>query len=210
MEAVDFNELLQRGGRETPASDTGSDARETEPPTGDRPTITPCKTDKKGYRHWEIRRLTHASGTPDYFQHRDGRAKSGWKHGLPEGLKKADMVPAAAGSSPSPESESPQGRQQGAQRPATTSPGEAPRPGSTLTPETATTTPEILQAVAQYIQPDCPPDKIPGSETLATWVTNECPGNVRAAADTLLTAIWKRSAGGSSAAMENPARRPAA
>ena len=199
MEAVDFNELLQRGGRETLAADTGSDARETAPPTGDRPTITPCKTGKKGYQHWEIRRLTHASGTPDYFQHRDGRAKGGWKHGLPEGLKKADMVPAAAGSSPSPESESPPGRQQ-----------EAPRPASTLTPETATTAPEILQAVAQYIQPGCPLDKIPGSETLATWVTNECPGNVRAAADTLLMAIWKRSAGGSSAAMGNPARRPAA
>ena len=57
------------------------------------------------------------------------------------------------------------------------------------------TTPEILQAVAQYIQPGCPPDSIPDSETLATWVTNECPSDVRAAADTLLMAIWKRSAG---------------
>lgn len=65
---------------------------------------------------------------------------------------------------------------------------------SAITLETASTTPEILEAVARYIQPNCPPEMIPDMETLATWVTNECPGNVRATADTLLEAIWKRRA----------------
>ena len=195
MEPVDRNELLQRGVRETLAADLGMDPSGMGRPINEKPAVTPYKTDKKGYGHWEIRRIIHASGTPDYFQHRDRHAKGEWKHGLPERLKKAHTVAAETGLPPSPESESPEEQKGSPQRSAPTSPEETVQPAGTLTLESAATTPEILQAVAQYIQPGCPPDSIPDSETLATWVTNECPGNVRAAADTLLMAIWKRSAG---------------
>ncbi|MDE0206682.1 MAG: hypothetical protein OXP66_11725 [Candidatus Tectomicrobia bacterium] len=193
MEPVGFSELLRRGARETLAADLGIDPSEMERPTDGKPTVTPYKTAKKGHKHWEIHRITHASGLPDYYEHRDRHAKGEWKHGLPEGLKKADVAPAEAGFSPSAESESPEGRS--SQRSAATSPTETFQPAGTVTLESAATTPEILQAVAQYIQPGCPPDSVPDSETLATWVTNECPSDVRAAADTLLMAIWKRSAG---------------
>ena len=195
MEPVDLNELLQREAHGTLAADLEMDPAEMEHPTDGKLAVMPYKTDKKGYRHWEIRRITHASGTPDYFQHRDRHAKGEWTHGLPEGLKKADTGPAVAGLPPPSGSELPEGRKHGSQRSAPTSPEEMLPPAGILTLESAMTTPEILQAVAQYIQPGCPPDNIPDSETLATWVTNECPSDVRAAADALLMAIWKRSAG---------------
>ena len=183
MEPVDFNELLRRGARETLAADLGTGPSETARPADEKPTVTAYKTDKKGYGHWEIRRITHASGTPDYYQHRDRHAKGEWKHGLPEGLKKADMVPVEAGSPSSRERKSQARPEQGAQ------------PTAAPTLETAATTPEILEAVAQSIRPGCPLDDMPDSETLATWVTNECPSDARATADALLMATWKRPAG---------------
>ena len=194
MEPVDFNELLRRGARETLAADLRIDPSEMQHSIDEKPVITPCKTEKKGYKHWEIHHITYASGTPDYFQHRDKPSKGEWKHGLPEGLKKADIVPAEIGLSPSPESKSPEERKQISQRIAPALPKKMVQPASTLTLETATTTPEILEAVAQFIQPGSPLDKIPDSETLATWVTHECPSDARAAADALLMAIWKQSA----------------
>ena len=137
MEPVNPNELLQRGARETMAGDLGMDPAEIERPTDGNPAVTPYKTDKKGYRHWEIRRIAHAGGTPDYFQHRNRHAKGEWTHGLPEGLKKADTGPAEAGLPPPSGSELPEGRKHGSQRSAPASPEETlppRRPSSPLNP----------------------------------------------------------------------------
>ena len=208
MEPVDFNELLQRGARETLAVDLGIDPSEIQHSIDERPIITPYKTGKKGYKNWEIHRITYASGTPDYFQHRDKHSKSEWKHGLPEGLKKADTVPADTGLSPSPESKSPEERKQSSERITPTPSKETFHPTSTLTLETAATTSEILEAVTQFIQPSSPIDNIPDIETLATWVTHECPSDARAAADALLMAIWKRSAAWLVTGNEEPDSQP--
>ena len=145
MEPVDFNELLRRGARETLAADLGTGPSETARPADEKPTVTAYETTKKGYGHWEMRRITHASGTPDYYQHRDRHAKGEWKHGLPEGLKKADAVPVEAGSPSSRERKSQARPEQGAQPTAApTPPQETARAASAPTLETAATTPEIL------------------------------------------------------------------
>ena len=133
MEPVDFNELLRSGARETLAVDLGIDPSEMECPVDEKPTITAYKTDKKGYKHRKIHRITYASGSPVCYEHRDRHAKGEWKHGLPEVLEKAPVVPTEAGFSPPPESKSPEGRERGSQRTAPTSPRETVQPANSLT-----------------------------------------------------------------------------
>ena len=175
MEPTDFGEVLRQGARETVAADLGVDAAETAYPAGEQPAVTAYKTNRAGYGHWEIRRVTYPGGTPDYHEHRDRQAQGNWMGGLPEGLKKAHLVPM--------ETE---------QSPAMDPPEDTTHP--TVSLETACTTPEILEAVARFIQPTCSPEMIPDMETLATWVANDCLSDARAAADTLLMATWGRRA----------------
>ena len=52
-EAVDFNALLRRGVRETLAADLGTDTSEMQQPTDEKLAVTPCRTGRKGYGHWE-------------------------------------------------------------------------------------------------------------------------------------------------------------
>ena len=192
MEPTDFGEMLRRGARETVAADLGVDSAELEHPTDAQPIVTAYKTNKTGYKHWEIRRITYPGGTPDYHEHRDRQAPGDWMGGLPEGLKKAHLVlveaepPASPVDEPS--SEHPQTKQNPVATPAKDT------INSAVTLENASTTPEILEAVARFIQPNCSPEMIPDMETLATWVTNDCPGNARVTADALLMAIWERHA----------------
>ena len=47
MEPVDFNELLQRGARETLAADLGIDPSEMQHSIDEKPVITPYKTEEK-------------------------------------------------------------------------------------------------------------------------------------------------------------------
>lgn len=175
MQPTDFGEVLRQGARETVAADLGVDAVETAHPAGEPPTVIVYKANRAGYEHWEIRRITYPGGTPDYHEHRDRQAQGNWMGGLPEGLKKAHLVPMETG-----------------QDPATDPPEDTTHPTASL--ETACTTPEILEAVARFIQPTCSPEMIPDMETLATWVTNDCLSDARAAADTLLMATWGRRA----------------
>ncbi len=187
MEPIHFGEMVRRGARETVAADLGVDPAEMERPAGEQPTVTACKTNKAGYKHWEIRHIAYPGGTPDYHEHRDRQAQGDWIGGLPEGLNKAHLTLVEAEPPSSPTGEPPS-----EQDPAATPPKDTTHPAMTL--ETASTTPEILEAVARYIQPNCPPEMIPDMKTLATWVTNDCPGNARATADALLMAIWERRA----------------
>ena len=191
MEPVDFGKLLRRGTRETLAADLGVDPAEMEHLTEEQPTVTAYKTNKAGYKHWEIRRITYPGGTPDYHEHRDRQAQGDWIGGLPEGLEKAHLVSIETGPPSLPAGESSKEHLQTGQDP-TSPPPKGTSPASGL--ETASTTPAILEAVARYIQPTCSAEMIPDMETLATWVTNDCPSDARAAADTLLMATWGRRA----------------
>ena len=83
----------RRGARETMAADLRVDPAEMEHPADEQPTVTAYKTNRAGYQHWEIRRITYPGGTPDYHEHRDRQAQGDWTGGLPEGLKKAHLVP---------------------------------------------------------------------------------------------------------------------
>ena len=192
MEPIDLSEMLRRGARETVAADLGVNPAEIDRSTDNKPTIMACKTNKAGYKHWEMRRIIYPSGTPDYYEHRDRQTQDDWMHGLPEGLKKTDLAPVEAGPPAPPTGESPNKHKQTRRGPAATPPKAVVHPSSSL--ENASTTPAILEAVARFIQPNSPPDMIPNMETLATWVNNECPSDARAAADTLLMAIWERHA----------------
>lgn len=193
MEPVDSRELIRRGAHETLAADLKIDPAELEQPIENKPTTTAYRTDKKGYKQWDIRRVTYPGGSPDHFEHRDRQAQGEWKHGPPEGLKGKDLNPVEADSSTPPAGATSK-RKHTAPEPAGDSPEETIQSASTLTLEAATTTAEILKAVALYIQPSCALDKIPDMRTLAAWVTNDLPSDARAAADTLLTEIWKRPA----------------
>ena len=168
------------------------DPTETACAADERPTVTTYTANKAGYKHWEIRRVTYPGGTPDYYEHRDRQAQGEWTGGLPEGLKKAHLVPIETGSASAPASEAPKEQPLTGQRPTHPPLKDTASPASAL--ETASTTPAILEAVARYIQPTCSAEMIPDMETLATWVTNDCPSDARAAADTLLMATWGRRA----------------
>ena len=156
-----------------------------------KPTTTAYRTDKKGYKQWEIRRVTYPGGTPDYYEHRDRQARGDWTGGLPEGLRKADLVPTERPAS-APTSEASKEHWQTGRSPTHPPLKDTASPASTL--EAASTTPAILEAVARYIQPTCSSDMVPDTETLATWVANDCPSDARAAADNLLMATWGRRA----------------
>ena len=159
MEPVDFRELVRRDSHETLAADLGIDPAKMEQPMDDEPTITAYRTDKKGYRHWEIRRITYLGGSPDYYQHRDRQTQGEWRHGLPEEVKGKDLISVEGVSPPPPADESASKRRQAAQEQesAAASPEETIEPASTLTLEAATTTAEILEAVARFIRRSCRP-----------------------------------------------------
>ena len=152
MLKIDFDRLRQ-GMREAAADLRGASVPDMEHNADEQFTVATDKTSKRGHKHWEIRRITYRGGTPDFYEHRDRKASGNWEMGLPEGLKKGDLLPAdPTGAKPMKERKAKKKRARAKQ--GTKAANDAIAPMKAL--EAARTIPAILDAVARLMSLDEP------------------------------------------------------